>query len=159
MYFLKTSKEAIDFGVIDIATATALAIPHGPIRLLSGDKNFGHAHVTGNTDRMRKLLGLGFHDFCVFAELVAENYTEIAPGDPADRQIIIHHHRGYGLRLILQPISDKVDGFYWSIVTGIPGRKSQPGGVYTVLRQQPAATTQGPAANTTRPILTLKKTT
>lgn len=148
-----TSTGAVDFGHIDDRTAQDLGIPPGPIRLLRGNEKFGYQHVSRNADRMKKLNGLGFSDFAVFCELVAQSYTRIKAGERG-RQIVIHYHLAHGLRLVLQPVTDEVVGFYWSIVTGIPGRKADPEPLYTVTRaDRPAPAPPAPR----RAILTLTR--
>lgn len=148
-----TSTGTVDFGCIDAKTALDLGIPPGPIRLLRGNDKFGYQHVSRNADRMKKLGGLGFSDFVAFCELVAQSYTRIKAGERG-RQIVIHYHLAHGLRLVLQPIPDQRTGFYWSIVTGIPGRKTDPEPLYTVTRaDRPNAEPRVPR----RAILTLPR--
>jgi len=123
--FLPCPTGSLDFGEIDLVTASALGVPAGPIRLqvgYPGPKGFGSRHVEENANRMKQLAQIGFANFTSFAHAVAQKYQAVLAGDPVSRFQLVYRDmfdgRRFDLRLIIQPETDGSVQFY-GITTGI----------------------------------------
>jgi hypothetical protein len=110
-----------DIGEIDAATAKALKVKAGPIRLLLGYEGrtggWGLKHLETRNDRVKAIKALGYATCEAFVFEIAAQWVEVHPAAEPERLKLVWPTGGLDLAIVVEWSET-----FWSVTTALPFR-------------------------------------